>query len=205
MSNSSSSDKAKGLGGLGLIGFGIYGIGEVHGYLNVTIFIVISILLILVTSRFRGSRREKNDLITYNPNEFFILSVLIFITIIGIYSCYIISQSDKINESIAESAISLVAIIVVLLPSFFIYSFLKNRNDKITLNKLKFTIIDDGKTVEYSYSDIKSYQLKGSKLSLDLIDADNKTFDLSELNLNRSDIKKLDVDLQTRIKKITKD
>jgi len=205
MSNSSGSDKAKGLGGLGIIGFGIYGIGEVHGYLNVTIFIVISILLILVTSRFMGSRREKQDLIIYNPNEFFIISVLIFITIIGIYSCYIISQSDKISETIAEYAIVTVAIIVVLLPVFVAFSYFRNSFDKITLNKLKFTIIDDGKTAEYSYSDIKSYQLKGSKLSLELIDADNKTFDLSELNLNSRDIKKLDVDLQTRIKKITKD
>ena len=33
------------LSGLGTIGFGIYGIGETHGYLNTTIFIIIAITI----------------------------------------------------------------------------------------------------------------------------------------------------------------
>ncbi len=62
------------LSGLGTIGFGIYGIGETHGYLNTTIFIIIAITGIYFTSQYLGSRKIRDAEIVYNPNEFFLVT-----------------------------------------------------------------------------------------------------------------------------------
>ena len=192
-----------GLSGLGIIGLGIYGIGKVHGYLNVIIFVAISISLLYLTSRFMGSRKQKKDFIVYNPNEIFIVSFLFFIVLIGLYSCYSIYLSEReLGESITSYAIVIVGIIVIALPLFTINSYLKNRNDNIVIGNTSIVIADNERSTEFNFNDIQSYQIKDSKLLLNLKEIGNKTIDLSELNLNRRDIEKLNTDIQMRIKNI---
>jgi hypothetical protein len=192
-----------GLSGLGIIGLGIYGIGKVHGYLNVIIFVAISISLLYLTSRFMGSRKQKKDFIVYNPNEIFIVSFLFFIVLIGLYSCYSIYLSEReLGESITSYAIVIVGIIVIALPLFTINSYLKNRNDNIVIGNTSIVIADNERSTEFNFNDIQSYQIKDSKLLLNLKEIGNKTIDLSELNLNSRDIEKLNTDIQMRIKNI---
>jgi hypothetical protein len=192
-----------GLSGLGIIGLGIYGIGKVHGYLNVIIFVAVSILLLYLTSRFMGSRMQKKGLIVYNPNEIFIVSFLFFIVLIGLYSCYSIYLSEsELGESIARYAITIVVIIVIVLPLFTMNYYLNNRNDNIIIGNTSIIIVDNERSTEFNFNDILSYQIKDSKLLLNLKEIGNKTIDLSELNLNRRDIEKLNTDIQMRIKNI---
>ncbi len=192
-----------GLSGLGIIGLGIYGIGKVHGYLNVIIFVAVSILLLYLTSRFMGSRKQKKGLIVYNPNEIFIVSFLFFIVLIGLYSCYSIYLSEsELGESIARYAITIVVIIVIVLPLFTMNYYLNNRNDNIIIGNTSIIIVDNERSTEFNFNDILSYQIKDSKLLLNLKEIGNKTIDLSELNLNRRDIEKLNTDIQMRIKNI---
>jgi hypothetical protein len=190
-----------GLSGLGMIGLGIYGIGEVHGYLNVIIFVSISISLLFLTSKFMGSRKQKKELIVYNPNEIFILSLLFFLVLIGLYSCYSIYQSEsKLGESITSYAIIIVGIIGIALPIFTMNSYLKNRNDNIVIGSKSIVISDNEKSIEFVFSDILSYKIQDSKLLFSIETIGNKAIDLSELNLNKRDIEKLNTDLQIRIK-----
>jgi len=192
-----------GLSGLGIIGLGIYGIGKVHGYLNVIIFVAVSILLLYLTSRFMGSRMQKKGLIVYNPNEIFIVSFLFFIVLIGLYSCYSIYLSEsELGESIARYAITIVVIFVIVLPLFTMNYYLNNRNDNIIIGNTSIIIVDNERSTEFNFNDILSYQIKDSKLLLNLKEIGNKTIDLSELNLNRRDIEKLNTDIQMRIKNI---
>lgn len=192
-----------GLSGLGMIGLGIYGIGEVHGYFNVAIFVSTSILLLFLTSKFMGSRKQKKGLVVYNPNEIFIISFLFFMVLMGLYSCFSIYQSEnKLGESITSYAIVIVAIVLITLPLFVINSYYKNRNDNITIDNTSIIISDDKKLLEFKIIDILSYQINGTKLLLNLKEIGNKTIDLSELNLNSRDIKKLNIDIETRIKNI---
>jgi len=192
-----------GLSGLGIIGLGIYGIGKVHGYLNVIIFVAVSILLLYLTSRFMGSRMQKKGLIVYNPNEIFIVSFLFFIVLIGLYSCYSIYLSEsELGESIARYAIIIVVIFVIVLPLFTMNYYLNNRNDNIIIGNTSIIIVDNERSTEFNFNDILSYQIKDSKLLLNLKEIGNKTIDLSELNLNRRDIEKLNTDIQMRIKNI---
>jgi hypothetical protein len=203
MSNSKKIASATGgsLSGLGMFGLGIYGIGMVHGYMNVFLFIVLSTLLLFLTSKFMGSRKQKKGLIVYNPNEFFIVSLLLFIILIGIYSCYSIYLSEsELGKSITTYAIVIVGFIVIALPLFVINSYLKNRNDKIIIGNTSIVIVDNKQSIEFDFNDIFTYQINDSKLLLNLKEIGNKTIDLNELNLNKRDIEKLKLDLQTRIK-----
>ena len=50
-----------GIAGLGAIGYGIYGIGQVHGYMNMIIFTIGSIIALLIVYRLSGSRKIKQD------------------------------------------------------------------------------------------------------------------------------------------------
>jgi len=191
-----------GLTGLLSLGCSIYAIGKVHGYINISIFILVSFLALYLVYRFVGSRKKKQEVIIYNLNETFILTVLIFILLMGLYSCYRIYQSEsELGETIAEYAITWVLVVVVFLPGFFAYSFLSNRNDKLTITTNTLSILDDKNIFEFNLFDIISYQIKGSKLVLKLKEKEKKEFDLSEINLSSTDIKKLDLDLQERLKK----
>jgi hypothetical protein len=196
----SATATSGGISGLGMIGLGIYGIGEIHGYFNVAVFIFSSILLLFLTSRFMGSRKQKKELIMYNPNEIFIVSFLFFMVLMGLYSCYSIFHSEnKLGESITAYAIVIVAIALIVLPLVVINSYYKNRKDNITIGSTSIIISDDENIVEYKIIDILSYHINGTKLSLNLKEIGNKTIDLSELNLNRRDIKKLNIDIETRV------
>jgi hypothetical protein len=90
---------------------------------------------------------------------------------------------------------------VVLLPIYFALDYFKNCEDKITLGKLSVKITDNDQITEYFYLNISTYQINGSKLSLDIHNTGKKTIDLSNLNLNRRDIQKLDKDLQVYLTK----
>jgi hypothetical protein len=189
---------------IGTIGFGIYGIGQVHGYLDVFLFVIVSTLLLMLTSKFMGSRKQKKSNIVYNPNEFFMISLLFFIVLIGLYSCYsIYLKESDLGESIASYAIVLVLIIVIGVPIFLIYSYMKNINDKIIIGISSIVITDNTKSTEFNFNDIQSFRIVKTMLILEIKQKGKESIDLSELNLNSRDIKKLDFDLVTRIKKIT--
>jgi hypothetical protein len=80
--------------------------------------------------------------------------------------------------------------------------YLNNRNDNIIIGNTSIIIVDNERSTEFNFNDILSYQIKDSKLLLNLKEIGNKTIDLSELNLNRRDIEKLNTDIQMRIKNI---
>ena len=190
------------LSGLGGIGFGIYGIGETHGYLNTTIFIIIAITGIYFTSQYLGSRKIRDTEIVYNPNEFFLVTFLCFVSIVGIYSCYSIYNNEKnIGESVANYAIAMVVAICVIAPCYFTYDIVKNRKDKIILRNTEIEITDNGTKLILQHENILHFTLDGRKITFTFKDKTNNSIDLSELNLNTKDTRKLDADLQKYILK----
>jgi hypothetical protein len=157
-----------------------------------------------MASKFMGSRKQKKGNIVYNPNEFFLISLLFFIVLIGLYSCYSIYLNEsELGESITSYSLILVVLIVIVIPIFMISSYIKNINDKIIIGNSSIVITDNIKSTEFNFSDIQSYQIGNSILNLEIKEIGNTSIDLSELNLNSRDIKKLDFDLVTRINKIT--
>ena len=154
-----SSSVGSGLSAIGTLGFGIYGIGQVHGYLNVFLFVIVSTMLLIIASKFMGSRKQKKGNIVYNPNEFFLISLLFFIVVIGLYSCYSIYLNEsELGESITSYSLILVVLIVVVIPIFMISSYIKNINDKIIIGNSSIVITDNIKSTEFNFSDIQSYQ-----------------------------------------------
>ena len=197
-------EKTPGIGpsasAIGFIGFGIYGIGETHGYLNTIIFIIIAILGIYLTSQYLGSRKIRDAEIVYNPNEFFLVAFLCFISIVGIYSCYSIYNNENIlGETVAADAIVLVVLFSICLPGYFIYTQIKNRKDKIILRETEIEIADNGNTIIIQHEDVLNYSLIKQKLTFSLKNVTNKTIDLAELNLNSRDAEKLNSDLQKNL------
>ena len=158
-----------GIAGLGAIGYGIYGIGQVHGYMNMIIFTIGSIIALLIVYRLSGSRKIKQDCVVYNQNELFMVTVLILI------------------------------IFAVLLPGLFAFSILQNRNDKIIITKNSICIVDNETTHDFLFDDLDSYQIANSKLVLNFKEKEKITFKLDELNLNAKDIKSLDLDLKASV------
>ncbi len=192
-----------GLAGIGAIGFGLYGIGEVHGYMNMVIFIVVAIVAVLTVHRLSGSRKKKNDCIVYNQNELFMVTILLLILTTGLYSTYRIYQNqNKLGESITSDAIVIVLIFAIILPGLFALSILKNRNDKIIITPNKLTIFDNKTTHEFLFDELDSYQIANSKLVLNFKEKEKITFKLDELNLNTKDIKLLDLDLKASVIKL---
>jgi len=189
-----------GLAGLGAIGFGVYGIGQVHGFINMTIFIVGAIISLFIVYRLSGSRKKKNEFIVYNQNEVYMVAVLVLIITSGLYSAFSIYQKqNELGESITGDAIVIVFIFAIILPGLYAYSILKNRNDKIIITPTKLTIIDNKKTYEFLLEDLDSYQIANSKLILYVKEKEKMTFKLDELNLNAKDIKLLDLDLKASV------
>lgn len=202
-SSNKTSTVGNGLSAIGALGLGIYGIGQVHGYFNVFLFVTVSTLLLIITSKFMGSRKQKNGNIVYNPNEFFIISILVFIVLIGLYSCFsIYSKENELGEDITGYSILLVVLFVIVMPIFGLYSYVKNINDKIIIGNSTIIITDNLNSTEFKFEDIQSYQIQNSKLVLEIKETGNTSFDLRDLNLNSRDIKKLELDLFTSIKKI---
>ena len=186
-----------GVAGLGAIGFGLYGIGKVHGYMNMVIFIVVAIVAVLTVHRLSGSRKKKTDCIVYNQNELFMVTILLLILTTGLYSSYKIYQNqNKLGESITSDAIVIVLIFAIVLPGLFALSILKNRNDKIIITPNKLTIVDNKTTHEFLFDELNSYQIEKSKLVLHFREKEKMTFKLDELNLNKKDIRSLDLDLE---------
>lgn len=189
-----------GIAGLGAIGYGIYGIGQVHGYMNMIIFTIGSIIALLIVYRLSGSRKIKQDCVVYNQNELFMVTVLILIISTGLYSTYKIYQNqNELGETITSNAFVIVFIFAILLPGLFAFSILQNRNDKIIITKNNICIVDNETTHDFLFDDLDSYQIANSKLVLNFKEKEKITFKLDELNLNAKDIKLLDLDLKASV------
>jgi hypothetical protein len=187
-----------GIAGLGAIGFGIYGIGQVHGYVNMIIFIIGAIISLILAYKFSGSRKKKGDCIVYNQNELFMITVLVLILTTGLYSTFrILQDTNKLGESITGYSIVMVLIFAILLPGFYAFPILKNRNDKIIITPKNLTIVDNKTTHEFLFEDLDSYQITNSNLVINLKNKEKITFKLDDLNLYSNDINSLDVDLRT--------
>jgi len=87
-----------GIAGLGAIGFGVYGIGQVHGFVNMTIFIVGAIISLFIVYRLSGSRKKKNECIVYNQNEVFMVAVLALIITSGLYLEFIKNKMNSASQ-----------------------------------------------------------------------------------------------------------
>jgi hypothetical protein len=189
-----------GIAGLGAIGFGVYGIGQVHGFVNMTIFIVGAIISLFIVYRLSGSRKKKNECIVYNQNEVFMVAVLALIITSGLYSAFRIYQKqNELGESMTGDAIGIVFIFAIIFPGLYAFSILKNRNDKIIITPNNLKIVDNNTTHEFLFEDLDSYEIANSKLVLYFKEKDKITFKLDELNLNAKDIKLLDLDLKASV------
>ena len=125
------------------------------------------------------------------------VTILLLILTTGLYSSYKIYQNqNKLGESITSDAIVIVLIFAIVLPGLFALSILKNRNDKIIITPNKLTIFDNKTTHEFLFDELNSYQIEKSKLVLHFREKEKMTFKLDELNLNKKDIRSLDLDLE---------
>ena len=188
-----------GIAGLGAIGFGVYGIGQVHGFVNMTIFIVGAIISLFIVYRLSGSRKKKNECIVYNQNEVFMVAVLALIITSGLYSAFRIYQKqNELGESMTGDAIGIVFIFAIIFPGLYAFSILKNRNDKIIITPNNLKIVDNNTTYEFLFDDLDYFALKfvaGYRFR----EKEKITFKLDELNLNAKDIKSLDLDLKASV------
>lgn len=199
---SKTKETTGGISAVAALGYGIYGIGKVHGFLNMSIFVIGASLALFLVYRFTGARKKKEDSIVYNLNESFILTVLGLIVSTGIYSSFRIYMSqNELGENVASYAIVIVCVFVIILPAIYGFLLLNNRNDKIIVTKNNLSITDNNKTYNLQFSDIESYQIKNSKLVIEQKGEDEISIKLEDLNLNSRDIKLLDNDLNTYIAK----
>ena len=95
----------------------------------------------------------------------------------------------------------MVVAICVIAPCYFIYDIVKNRKDKIILRNTEIEITDSGTKLILQHENILHFTLDGRKITFTFKDKTNNSIDLSELNLNTKDTRKLDADLQKYILK----